>query len=145
MYEIKTLDQKLLEELTHNGRATVAYLSDKLGVSRITVKTHMEKLEQKGVIEGYTIRWQSDYLRSQVAAHILIEVDQRLIAQVVRALEKIAVIQSLYSISGEFDLVAELRADSTESLDLAIDDMTRVEGVLRTHSSVLLSKKFDRK
>jgi len=144
MHNIGELDKRLLDLLSVNARVSVSQLAKQLGVSRLTVQSHMRQLEHGGVIQGYTLRWHEGFLGQQISAHILIATDQKFIAQIVRALEKISVIKSLSSISGEFDLVAQLKAASTQELDEAMDGMTQIEGVLRTQTSVLLSKKFER-
>lgn len=144
MNTLSELDQRLLALLTENSRASVTQLAQKLGVTRLTVQTHMERLERDRIIQGYTVHWDEGFLRRQVAAHILIAADQKQLPVLVKALVKISELKSLYSISGEYDLVAELRADSTEVLDQAMDRMTQIPGVLRTLTSVLLSKKFER-
>ncbi len=144
MHNIGELDKKLLALLVENARASVSHLAKQLGVSRLTVQSHMSQLEHGGVIEGYTLRWHEEFLVQQISAHILIATDQKRIAEIVRALEKITVIKSLSSISGEFDLVAQLKASSTQKLDEAMDSMTKIVGVERTQTSVLLSNKFER-
>lgn len=144
MNTLSELDQRLLALLTENSRASVTQLAQKLGVTRLTVQTHMERLERDRIIQGYTVRRDEGFLRRQVAAHILIAADQKQLPVLVKALVKISELKSLYSISGEYDLVAELRADSTEALDQAMDRMTQIPGVLRTLTSVLLSKKYER-
>ncbi len=144
MINFSKLDQKLLALLTENARLTVSELAKRLGASRLTVQNHMQKLERQKVIQGYTVKLDQAFLQQQVAAHMLIATDQKLIGPVVRALEKITEIHSLYSISGEYDLVAELRAASTAQLDEAMDRVTQITGVLRSHSSVLLAQKINR-
>ena len=144
MSYLSDLDQKLVALLAENARLSVSELAKRLGVSRLTVQNHMQQLERQKVIQGYTVKLHDDYLGRQIGAHMLIATDQKQIGPVVRALEKIAEIHSLYSISGEYDLVAELRAPSTTELDMAMDRVTQIPGVLRSHSSVLLSKKIGR-
>ncbi|MAZ86654.1 MAG: AsnC family transcriptional regulator [Cellvibrionaceae bacterium] len=144
MINISEFDQKLLVLLTENARLTVSELAKRLGASRLTVQNHMQQLERKKIIQGYTVKLHQAFLGQQVAAHMLIATDQKLIGPVVRSLEKIDEIHSLYSISGEYDLVAELRASSTAQLDEAMDKVTQIAGVLRSHSSVLLAQKISR-
>ncbi len=144
MIKISDLDRKLLALLTENARESVSQLAKQLDVSRLTVQNHMQQLERQKIIQAYTLKLHDEYLQKQIAAHMLIATDQKQIGPVVRALEKINEIHSLSSISGEYDLVAELRAPSTTELDVAMDRVTQITGVLRSHSSVLLSKKISR-
>jgi len=117
---------------------------DQLRLADPEAAQQLQQLERQKIIQGYTVKLHDAYLGRQIGAHMLIATDQKQIGPVVRALEKIAEIHSLYSISGEYDLVAELRAPSTSELDEAMDRVTQISGVLRSHSSVLLSKKIGR-
>jgi len=49
-------DLTLIALLRENARASTADLARRLGVSRTTVQSRIEKLEKRGVIEGYTVR-----------------------------------------------------------------------------------------
>ena len=144
MNTLSELDRSLLTLLSANSRKTVSDLAKELGVSRLTVQAHMETLERQNIIQGYTIRWHSEFTDNQIEAHILIATDQKKLSSIVKALKNIEVIGSLSSISGEFDLVANIIAHSTQELDKAMDNMSLIDGVLRTQTSVLLSKKFER-
>lgn len=144
MSDLADLDKRLLQLLAKNSRTSVSELAKQLGVSRLTVQSHMDTLERRQVIQGYTIRWHQDYLENQIEAHILIATDQKKLGSIVSALKAFPIIRSLSSISGEFDLVAQLLAGSTQELDSTMDQMSLIDGVQRTQTSVLLSKKFER-
>ena len=51
------LDQQLIALLRTNARLSIAALAHKLKVSRGTVNNRIEKLENDGIIVGYTVRW----------------------------------------------------------------------------------------
>ena len=138
------LDRRLLALLSENSRESVTVLARKLGVSRATVQERMRRLEKQQVIQGYTIRFGTDYLNTRVVAHVLIATDQKQPAQLNRQIEKIAAVKALYSISGEYDIFAVVQEESTSALDRQIDKLAELEGVRRTLTSVVLSKKFER-
>ncbi len=144
MKNIDATDHRLLELLTENGRQSITDLAKRLGASRVTVQERMRRLENRGVIQGYTIRFNPDFLNSWVTAHILISTDQKNPALLSRQLEKISAVKALYSISGEYDIFAEVQEESTAALDAQIDQIAAIEGVRRTLTSVVLSKKFQR-
>ena len=144
MSNIDETDRRLLELLTQNSRQSVTDLAKKMGASRVTVQERMRRLEKRGVVQGYTIRFNPDYLNSWVTAHVLIATDQKNPAHLNRQLEKITAVKALYSISGEFDIFAVLQDESTSSLDSQIDNICALESVKRTMTSIVLSKKFER-
>ena len=49
-------DQQLLSLLRKDARTSVATLATRLGVSRGTVTNRVTKLEDAGIIVGYTVR-----------------------------------------------------------------------------------------
>ena len=51
-----TLDQQLLGLLRADARATVATLAKKLDVSRGTINNRIARMEDDGIIVGYTVR-----------------------------------------------------------------------------------------
>ena len=53
-------DKELIALLRQNARMNVADLAHKLKVSRGTVTNHLRKLEDTGVIHGYTVRLRPD-------------------------------------------------------------------------------------
>ena len=53
-------DQQLLSLLRKDARTPVATLAHKLGVSRGTVSNRITKLEDSGIIVGYTVRLKPD-------------------------------------------------------------------------------------
>ncbi len=141
---LSELDQRLLTLLSEDARASVSAMAQRLGVSRVTVQSHMEQLQRQKIIRGFTVSLDLDYLESKVSAHILIATEQKKIAAVVRVLEKMSEVKALHSISGEFDLVAQVRVDSPPQLDEVTDAISQADGVQRTLSSVVLAKKFER-
>jgi len=56
MLTISPADERLLALLRENARAPAALLARRLGLSRTTVQSRIERLERGGVITGYTLR-----------------------------------------------------------------------------------------
>jgi DNA-binding Lrp family transcriptional regulator len=138
------LDQRLLDLLSQNSRLSVTELSKRLKVTRATVQEHMRRLERNHIVQGYTIRLHPEHEKRQVSADVLISVDQKKLASVSRQLEQLSSVRALYSISGQFDLSANVQEETTQALDEAIDRMVLIDGVQRTQTSIILSKKFER-
>jgi DNA-binding Lrp family transcriptional regulator len=141
---INEKDEQLLSILRTNARASISDLARVLNLSRSTVQNRLTKLEQSGVIKGYSLEFGSQYLSERVCSHVAIKVRQKLTAKTNKQLRLISQIAELYAISGEFDLIAVVEAQSLEQLSKLLDDIGNLEGVERTNSSVILETKFKR-
>ncbi len=135
-------DERLLDLLGANARASVSDLARALGISRTTVQARIERLERSGVIQGYSVRIHEAAYAGHVRAHSLLRINPKLTAQVVAAAAKVEGLQSLHSVAGEFDLLAQLRCPDAQSLDAALDALAMIDGVERTQSSLLLAQKL---
>ncbi len=138
-------DRDLIALLQANSRDSTANLARKLGVARTTVVARLARLERNGVIVGYTVRLGRDDQRPQVRAHVGITLQPKSARDVVRRLQKLPELLQLSSVSGEFDYIAMLRADTTARLDALLDEIGEIEGVLKTTTSVVvLALRVDR-
>lgn len=141
---MKELDKKLLELLKGNARLSVSELARSLGVSRTTVQDHMGRMEDRGIIAGYTVRLGTQSQERHVQAVVMLNISAKAQDEVVSACKKLKNVSALHTVAGVFDLAATVSAETTESLDQTIDALGRMKGVERTQTSVLLSTKFDR-
>lgn len=138
------LDRDLLALLQSNARESTANLARKLGIARTTVVARLARLERDGVVVGYTARLGVDEQRPRVMAHVGITHEPKRGREVLRRLQKTPELLQLYSVSGQFDYIAILRADSTERLDSLLDEIGTIDGVLKTTTSVVLAVRIDR-
>jgi DNA-binding Lrp family transcriptional regulator len=141
---IDTTDRQLLSLLTENARAPIAELARKLGLSRTTVQSRLERLERRGVVAGYTTRLADDYEKGLVRAHVLITAGPKAAPKAEAELRKIPEVQTLHSVSGHFDMIAIVAAPSIGELDRLIDRIGALDGVERTMSSIILSTRLQR-
>ena len=137
-------EQQLLRLLQENSRRTVSDLANELGLSRATVQQTMERLERSGVIQGYTIKINPHYQQQQVSAYIMISVIPRKTADIVRQIHKVPQLDMLCTISGQYYLIAKVTEATTEALDNSIDRIATLDGVEKTLSHIVLSRKVDR-
>jgi len=139
------LDRNLLALLQANARESTANLARKLGVARTTVLARLARLEREGVIVGYTVRLGDDVAERAVQAYVGIVTEPKKAKDVVTKLSRLPELRQLCSVSGEFDYIALLRADSTPRLDALLDEIGEIDGVQKTTSSVVLALRVDRK
>lgn len=137
-------DRDLIALLQANARESTANLARKMGIARTTVVARLARLEAQGLICGYTVRLGGEAVERGVQAFVGITVQPRAGRDVVQRLSRLPELRQLASVSGEFDYMATLRADSTARLDALLDEIGEIEGVTKTHTSVLLALRVDR-
>ncbi|VUD62363.1 Regulatory protein AsnC [Thalassocella blandensis] len=143
-YNLSQADERLLTLLRDDARASISELARKLSLSRSTVQSRLNKLEQSGVISGYRVELSEQFRAQQVEAHVLIKLVQKLTHSTERALHQIPNIVQLLSVSGEYDLIAMVEAESLQQLSSILDDISALSGVERTTSSVVLEARLRR-
>lgn len=141
---IDNTDRKLLSLLRVNARMSTSDLARKLDISRSTIQNRLKRLEDNNIIKGYTIEFNEEFEKRLLKAHVMMQVQQKLTGATYVALNKITQVSALYSISGEYDMIAVVRAESAEELSQVIDKIGNLDGIVRTNSSVILETKFVR-
>ena len=136
------VDRQLLSMLRQDSRQPVTKLAADLGLSRANVYARLSRLEEEGVIQGYTVRLGSDYDRRLIRAQVMIKVQLKLAKVTEDELAAIAELSALHAISGEYDLIAVIEAETVSELNTLIDRIGALDGVERTTSSVLLATKI---
>jgi DNA-binding Lrp family transcriptional regulator len=137
-------DQRLLDLLAEDARQSLATLARRLGMPRSTVQYRLERLERSGVIRGYSVVLGRRGRGRVLAAHVLIAVAPQQQAAVERKLRPLTAVRKLLSVSGSYDLVAIVEADSPQSLDDALDEVRRCSGIRKTVTAIVLSSRIDR-
>ncbi|MBP6902407.1 MAG: Lrp/AsnC family transcriptional regulator [Burkholderiaceae bacterium] len=138
------LDRALIAQLQADARQSTADLARRLGVARTTVVARLQRLEREGVIVGYTLRLARDEQQPGVMAHVGIAVEPKRSREVQLRLQAMPELTQLYTVSGESDLIAVLRAATTERLDALLDQIGETDGVRKTTTSVVLAVRVDR-
>jgi DNA-binding Lrp family transcriptional regulator len=144
MANLDQTDRRLLALLQADAREPVSSLARKLDLARSTVQERIAKLERSGVIAGYTIRTGEDFAERQIAAHVMISVDPKMAVSLTADLKKMPEVRTLAAISGTYDMMAEVAAETTTRIDAVLDAIGHLKGVQKTMSSIVLSVKFER-
>ncbi|MDB5434010.1 MAG: transcriptional regulator, Lrp/AsnC family [Phenylobacterium sp.] len=138
------LDEHLLERLRVNARAPVAELARGLGLSRTTVQSRLARLERTGIIAGYGVRLSEAREGALIHALVMLSVDPRQAGAVVRELGKLGGVRKLQSVSGPWDVIAQVEAASMGEMDALIGEIGAATGVERTSACMVLATKLER-
>ncbi len=134
------LDHRLLHLLTKDARASVTDLAVALRVSRGTVQNRIDKLVHTKVIHRFTVELGQSEEDHQISAFTLIRLkaDDGKVTQA--ALRRMDAITDIHTLSGNFDIVVELRTSSLKRLDGLLDRIRALPDVAETQSHIRLSR-----
>jgi DNA-binding Lrp family transcriptional regulator len=133
------IDQQLISLLRKDARTNVAALAKKLGVSRGTVTNRITRLEDGGVIVGYTVRLRPDAEPSEISAWMSVAVEGNQTRAVIASLLGEPGVAELHDTNGRWDLLAELRATSLAELSQVLERIRLIRGISSTETSLHLA------
>lgn len=131
-------DRAILKELQDNCRQTFKEISKKIKLPETTVKRRIGQLEKERLIKGYNAILDSDVLGQSAVAFALIKVNQQplkkgsggSIPEIMKELSKHDEIQELYSLAGDYDILAKIRARNQKELgEWLMGDFWKVPGM----------------
>ena len=131
-------EDRILEALEEDAQASYAEIAKQAGVSKPTVRKYIRKLEEEGVIVGYSAEVDPKKLSSQSIAMVGMDVDSGRYVEATRKLKQLDAVESLYTSSGDHMLMAEVRAGNGDELgDVIAEDILGIEGITAAHPSFL--------
>ena len=138
MLKLDQKDQGLLAMLRADARTSVVDLANRLGVSRATVQNRMRRLEENGVILGYTIAMGAAVEKPAVRALMLVRAESAQEANVIASLRGDPQVTAVHHTTGRWDLIAEIQTDSLSSFNKVVGALRLIDGVKATETNLLL-------
>ncbi|WP_204115075.1 AsnC family transcriptional regulator [Shimia biformata] len=141
--QLDDTDRALISLLSENARTPVSLLARRLKLARTTVQARIERLESSGAISGYTLRL-GEIARPRIRATALVSIELRTGPTVLARLKSLPAVEAVHTVSGRFDLLVQIAADTTAELDDTLDRIGEAKGVKSSESLIHLSTKLDR-
>jgi len=131
-------ERRILSALEEDAQASYAEIAERAGVSKPTVRKYIDRLEEEGVIVGYSADVNPKKLSGTAIALVGIDVASERYVEATRELTELGSVEALYSSSGDHMLMAEVRAaDGAAVGDIIRDDIIEIDGVTAAHPSFL--------
>jgi DNA-binding Lrp family transcriptional regulator len=140
MTQLDRLDAAILGALEKDARQPVTALARRLNSPVSTIRDRIQRLEQAGVIRGYTVVVDQEKLGFPVKAIIRVTRDQQVpveaIVEQVSSFPEVACIQLL---TGETDELLTIYVRSVEHLrDFLYEQIPKIPGLQRTNTVIVL-------
>ncbi|MFB6151882.1 MAG: HTH-type transcriptional regulator LrpA1 [Haloarculaceae archaeon] len=134
----ESTEERILSVLEDDAQASYAEIAERVDVSKPTVRKYIQRLEEDGVIVGYSADVDPKKLPGQSIALVGLDVESERYVEVIRELKNVSEIEALYTSSGDHMLMAEVRAQDGDAVgDVIETTILDVEGVTAAHPSFL--------
>lgn len=135
MYKDK-IDEEILKVLKEDSRASFVDIGKKLKLSESAVRRRVKNLTDAQIIKKFTIEIGE---KNATKAIVLISVESSMdTAKVSSKLTKLDGIQTVYEITGQYDIAVILSAPNIMDVNSSIDALRKVPGVSDTNTVIIL-------
>jgi DNA-binding Lrp family transcriptional regulator len=133
------IDLDILGILSENSRENFNQIAKILKKSPVTIKKHIEELEQQGVIKGYGIDIDFEKLGYNIIATIEITVSKGKMIEVETDIAENPNVFGVYDITGDYDALVFARFKTRTELSAMIKKLHSSPYVERTNTHIILN------
>ncbi len=128
------VDKRILELLSRDGRMSVKDLAQNVGLSAPSTSDRIRRLEERGVIRGFTVEVDPESIGFTLQAIIRVRPLPGKLHVVQRLIEQIPEISECDKVTGDDCFIARLHVRSIEELDTILD---RIADKAETNTSIV--------
>jgi len=133
------IDKQILKLLQEDSRLSYNKISSILNISVGTAYNRIKKLEETGVIRGYTAIIDSSKAGYDLTAIVLIQAEGKYLMEVEEKISKMDNVICVYDITGDFDIAVIAKFRDRAELDRFIKGALSIPYVKRTVTNVVLN------
>ena len=135
------LNAAILHELEKDARISITEIGKRVGLSGPAVSERIKKMEDEGIITGYTTNLDYDQVGLAVNAFITLKSSLTHVS-VLKKIEEIPEILECYSITGYNCLMMKVATPTTKRLEAIIGQLQQFG---ETNTSIILSEAFKKR
>lgn len=132
-------DEKILELLKDDGRASYMDIGKRVGLSEGAVRKRIKAMVESGTISKFTV--QLGFTKGAKAL-TLVSVNPRLPTSVVSEnLKKIPGVEIVYEVTGQYDIAAVISTLNVADVNQCVEEIRTVKGVSNTNTMIVLRQR----
>lgn len=144
-------DAKILQILSHDGRASLQRIAERVKLRRPSVHARVRRLEDEGVILGYRAELDPEALHAGLVAFALLKLDAEgsdcmtRVERVAAELQRIPEVLEVHTIAGDEDVIVKVRCRDVKDMERVImRGISGVKGVANVKTLVSMSTHLER-
>jgi len=117
MYLLDEIDRKIIRVLEKDARTSLRKISELVDVSLGTVSNRVKKMENNGVIMGYSVILNPDEIGWELNVVIGLRIQKGRLIEIQEKIAKDSRVHGVYDVTGDFDSMVIARAKNRKDLD----------------------------
>lgn len=142
--ELDKFDIAILEALQRDARLSLQELGKQVGLTASPCWTRIRRMEEAGVIEGYSVRVNPDKvgLSETVILHVTLDShSDEALFEFGQALEGIPEVLEAYLVSGDYDYYIRVAVEGTRGYERFLRErLYKIPGIRHSKSSFVLRR-----
>lgn len=139
------IDRHIVSCLVKQARSSFREIGLEVGLSAPAVKRRVDRLQDEGVITGFTAQIDPAQLGWTTQAFVSVTYAGNITpARIRQILTPIPEVVAAYTVSGDADALVHLRAADMAQFEQALEQIRASGAVARTESTIVLSSLLDR-
>ena len=135
------LDRKIVKLLIQNARMSYSDIGEQIGISRVAVRSRVQALEQRGIIEEYTTIINPQKISGAISCYFEIETTPEALAETAARLKENDTVTQIYRVTGKSKLHVHAVASSSEEMEkLMYETIDKLPGVLECSCNMIFSR-----
>ncbi|RJO73822.1 Lrp/AsnC family transcriptional regulator [Nocardia panacis] len=140
-HELDDIDRRLIRELVANGRISMRALAESAHISRAHAYVRVERLQEAGIIDGYTTRISHERAGLGASAFIALSIKQDSWRGLAKQLRTLPFVEHFALVGGDFDVLVLVRAPDNHTLrNIVLDQLNSLEGVRATRTWLIFDE-----
>jgi DNA-binding Lrp family transcriptional regulator len=136
------LDIAVLRLIVEEPRAGVREYARRLGVARATVQSRVDKLQRLGVLVSWRPEFDPAAMGYAGLAYVRVNLAQGKLDETIAGLAEIPEVMEVNAVAGPADLLCRVVAKDNAGLEEVLQRIIAVDGVERTSTEVVLSRRL---
>jgi Lrp/AsnC family transcriptional regulator of lysine biosynthesis len=129
-------DKQIIRILKDDGRAGYNDIGKQIGLSEGAVRKRIKTLTEAGIIRKFTVK--VSVAEGAEAITLLATNPAHPTQEVSKHIREIPNVETLYEVTGEYDIVAVISGMSVTEVNECIEKIRRVEGIMKTNTMIVL-------
>ena len=136
------LDRKIIHLLTENARMPVKEIAQKINLTSPAVSSRIHRLEQEGIIGGYTVQLHRPDEPNRVGALVSVQTSPDHREEFLALIQQESDVLQCYRVTGTYNFIVKVSCANIEDLEHLLN---KIQQLGTTNTQIILATQLDRR